>query len=186
MEDENGNEWMDQAVPSGQEIAVVMLEIEHAKGWDQMWSDYAGLRICPRVRVWLDGYADYDYERAFLLKVWTNSEPYDDEGRTLTLTDHLAVYQRHAGTGGVSVEWRNDTRLFFDVTGEWTAKGLHWWVDWITAVQSLEREPRKLSPAFEADLRQYNYSISKKDRDIARAMGMQGAMPYLLDRPDDL
>lgn len=173
--DENGNVWEDQAVPGGREIAEVMLEIRGARGWQDMWSDCDGLRICPRVRVWLDGYQDHDYEEVFLLRVWTDSEVYED-WRTLTLTDHLAVFSR---SDGVDVEWRNDPRLFFDAGIEWGYDGLRWWVDWAQAVTEAR------NAAFEADrpmpqsVLDHNRAVSERDRTQALKMGLAGALPYL-------
>jgi hypothetical protein len=190
MEDEWGNDWMDGAVPGGVEIAHVMLEIQREHGWAKMWANYEGLHICPRVRVWLDGYQDHDYEQVFLLRVWTESEPVLDPGpdyyghtnvmHTVTLTDHLAVYQHH---DGVDVEWRNDPRLFFDADSEWSYEGLRWWVDWTESSARSRREAEERDhPLPEETLRslaKHNFSVSQHDRDLAIRLGLKRALPYL-------
>lgn len=176
-EDENGNEWMEGAVPGGLEIAEVMLEVLDEKGWGATWMDCDGLRICPRVRVWLDGYQDLDFEQAFLLRVWTDSDPDPETGRTLTLTDHLAVYRRHVGTEHVDVEWRQNPRLFFDADGEWGIDGLHWWVDVIEEMRRSRAREHRLSDEARDRIAEHNRTIELRDQELARKMRLH--LPYL-------
>lgn len=172
--DEHGNIWIDDAVPSGMEIAEVMLEIIRHEGWDRTWDDCQGLQICPRVRVWLDGYMDWDYKRVFLLRIWTNSET-NDEGRFLTLTDHLAVYDNvGGGRRRLDVEWRQDPRLFFDADREWGFTGYRWWISWIEAVVEANEGKQDAPPT---SVIEHSRQIVERDQELARAMGL--CLPYL-------
>jgi hypothetical protein len=174
-EDEWGNTWMDDAVPGGIEIAHVMLEIRQTFGWTKMWANYDGLRICPRVRVWLDGYQDLDYHEAFLLRVWTN---YGDDADHVTTADHLAVYSRH---GKPTVAWREQPRLFFDGDSEWLFDGIRWWVDW-TQTEAEYRDPEttiQLSQERLDRIAEHNRTVTQRDRDSAVRLGLGPALPYL-------
>jgi hypothetical protein len=134
--DENGNEWVDDPVPGGIEIATVMIERIQRVGWQKAWSSCDGMDICrrwtdhgspgnyyemPGTYVFLAGYQDLDYEQAYLLTVCTQT---DEE----TWVDYLAVYQRHAGTQHLDVEWAQRRHLFFDQVDS-HVDALHWWVD---------------------------------------------------------
>lgn len=176
-------EWVDGAVPGGREVAQVMVETIHEKGWSTAWGDCQGMRICPRVRVWLDGYVDYDYHQAFLLRVWTTSEP-DTDGHTVEVTDHLAVYQRHGLNpqtleANLDVEWRQDPRLFFDSTHEWRFKGLRWWVDWVEGIQMADWD----DAVARRPARPKTPGPAERDRETAKRLGMAAALPYLRDLP---
>lgn len=174
MEDENGYDWVDDAVPSGTEIARVLLGVLRSRGWAQTWGDCTGLRICPRVRVWLDGYKDLDFEQAFLLRVWTDHAK--DEAH-VTVTDHLAVYARVGGK--LDVEWRQDPRLFFDEDEDWSVGGDHWFASWLARDRdSLRRYEERSSPT-PASIAAHNRRIRERDRQIALNLGLGPSLPYL-------
>lgn len=175
--DEHGNVWMDDAVPGGIEIASVVLEILAEEGWSKTWEDCQGLRICPRVRVWLDGYQDLDYMQSFLLRVWTKSENTKD-GRSVTLTDHLAIVSG-LPNGKSDVAWRQEPRLFFDTDARWSAEGLHWWVDWTEGVIEEGCSNPDLSPELREMTRKHNDSAGERDRQLARELGLSSALPYI-------
>jgi hypothetical protein len=177
-EDEWGNEWMDDAVPSGTEIAQVMLEIREEFGWQKMWSDCNGLRICPRVRVWLDAYQDRDYEEAFLLRVWTTTEDVERKLR-VEVADHLAIYTNVSGSD--SVEWRQEPRLFFDTDAEWGYKGMRWWVDWLETESESRAELVKWTPEERQRLSVSNEAIRQRHRENARLLGVN--LPYFATEP---
>lgn len=173
MTDKWGNEWDDDAVPSGIEIAHVMLEIRRDHGWSEMWSDYAGLRICPRVRVWLDGYQDLDYHESFLLRVYTDTKR---DGLHVTTADHLAVYVRHTDP---FVTWRQQPRLFFDAGFEWLFDGIRWWVDHTQAEAEYQPTDSGLSDEHLAAIAAHNAATRQRDRDNARQLGI--VLPYFTE-----
>lgn len=132
----NEYQWGDD-VPSGMEIAVTMIERIREVGWQKAWSSCDGMDIArrwtdegtpgrfhemPGTYVFLAGYQDLDYEQAYLLTVCTQTD-------TETWVDYLAVYQAHAGTGNLDVEWAQRRHRFFDVGSCPRRDVLHWWVD---------------------------------------------------------
>lgn len=175
--DEHGNEWMDDAVPGGLEIADVMLEIITNEGWAKAWEDCDGLRICPRVRVWLDGYQDLDYTQSFLLRVWTDSDKTKD-GRFVTMTDHLAILSG-LPNGKTDVTWRQKPRLFFDADHEWTANGLHWWVDWTESVIEEGCSASDMRPELREMIEKHNRETRERHRQLARELGLASTLPYI-------
>jgi hypothetical protein len=133
---------MDNSTPGGLEIAHVMLERIDALGWSKAWwSSCDGMAICPRwtqdvnglireapgTYVFLSGFQDLDYERAFLLTVCTQT---DDE----TWVDYLSVFQKHAGLDHLDVEWAQRPHRFSEPANH-RGKALHWWVDLVEAVR---------------------------------------------------
>jgi hypothetical protein len=113
-----------------------MLERIAAVGWQKAWwSSGDGMDICsrysrtadglwvqcPGTYVFLSGYQDLDFHQAFLLTVCTQT----DDGTTV---DYLSVYQKHAGTENLDVEWAQLAHPFFEGPGL-RVKALHWWVD---------------------------------------------------------
>lgn len=149
MEKDYGNdEWTD-GVPSGLTIAEVVIERIHEQGWQKAWSSCDGLDICPRwtrldtgmwverpgTYVFLAGYQDLDYEQAYLLTVATQT----DED---TFVDYLAVYQAHAGTRNLDVEWAQRPHAIFDATIP-MREVLHWWVDTAEAQRECMQERRR-------------------------------------------
>lgn len=162
---------------TGQEIADTVLAHIHTKGWSETWKEYDGFRVTPNCRVWLDGYADWDYEATYLFRVWTDIESLDDPDVHCTVTDHLAVLW---ADGEVTCEWRDKPMLFWDAVEPWGAEGMHWWVDWCHQERHAAYEPS--SPASEAAnafLQEHNRQVSAKDHENARYLGLDLIMPYL-------
>lgn len=167
---------MSSAQEMAERIGTAVLDSIRGQGWTATWSDCNGFKVVsvdPRIRVWLDGYIDRDYEEVFLLRVWTDIAGADT---FVTITDHLAVFD----TGeGITAAWRDKARLFYEADREWGHEGLRWWVNWImerdlarhySAVEGLTPEQRAF---YEAHTRE----IIQDDRDSARAIGV--SLPYL-------
>lgn len=171
MSDEH--EWVDDAVPGGIEIAHVVLEHLHDHGWAKTWEDCNGFRVCPRVRVWLDAYSDWDYEQVFLFRVWTQY-PNDHDPERVEVTDHLAVFLAHAygPNSRPLVEWRQEPKLFFEAGGEWGFDGMRWWVDWCQGIH----EPSAEDLERQAQYEEHNDSIRNRDRQRAIALGLGPAL----------
>lgn len=161
--------------PGALQIARAVIDSIGEVGWQKTWADCRGFEVRPGLWLWLDGFVDRDYEAIYLLRVWSDTDLV--EGQSLTVADHLAVYDR--GDGEIEVTWRGERRLFFDADSHWVATGLQWWADWCRTAMAASRGRGTVAADLAERVDEHNARVRAEDRRLACLLRLEEQLPYL-------